>query len=138
MIVATIITNIFICHIVEPYVLYRHAFEASAKKYYLRNYLYIILFVGAMFATHFCMQHFESQWIELLVNGCISLAFSIPICIVVSLLNKDFRHYFRRLLEKLKRKKAVAVPLGEEAGADDAPAEAEPTPDEQEEPNREK
>ena len=136
-IVATIITNIFICHVVEPYVLYRHAFEASVRKYYLRNYLYIVVFVGAMFATHFCMQHFESRWLELLVNGCISLAFSIPICIVVSLLNKDFRHHFRRLLEKLKHKKAVAVPLGKETGADDAPTEPEPPLDEQQEPNRE-
>lgn len=124
-IVATIITNVLICHVVEPYVLYRHAFETSVKKYYLRNYLYIIVFVGAMFAVHFCMQHFENQWMELLVNGCISLAFSVPICVIVSLLNKDFRHHFRRLLEKLKRKKAVAVPIGQGVGADDVPTEPE-------------
>ena len=81
------------------------------------------------------MQHFESQWLELLVNGCISLAFSIPICVIVSLLNKDFRHHFRRLLEKLKRKKAIAVPIGEETGADDASPDPDPTSDEKQEPN---
>lgn len=134
-IVATIVTNLFICHVVEPYVLYRHAFGTSVKKYYLRNYLYIIVFVGAMFAMHFCMQHFESQWLELLVNGCISLAFSIPICVMVSLSNKDFRHHFLRLLEKLKRKKAVAVPIGEETDADDATPKPEPAPDEKQELN---
>lgn len=107
-IVATILTNIFICHIVEPYVLYKHAFETSVKKYYLRNYLYILVFVGAMFAMHFFTQHFESQWVELLVNGCISLAFSLPICIVVSLLNKDFRYYLKRVLAKFSRKRVAA------------------------------
>ena len=114
-IVATIITNVLICHVVEPYVLYRHAFETSVKKYYLRNYLYIIAFVGAMFAMHFCMQHFGSQWIELLVNGFISLAFSIPICIIVSLINKDFRYYIRKVLGKFLHKRAVATSPTEEA-----------------------
>ena len=32
--VATILTNLLICHVVEPFVLYKHAFQENPKKYY--------------------------------------------------------------------------------------------------------
>ena len=38
-IVATIITNLFICHIVEPYVLFKNAFKSSPKKFYFKKYI---------------------------------------------------------------------------------------------------
>jgi O-antigen/teichoic acid export membrane protein len=101
-IVATIITNMLICHIVEPHVLYKYAFKTSAKIYYVRNYLYIAVFVVALVGLHFCMVKMNNQWLQLLVNGCISLAFSFTICLVTIACNKDFRHYVKKFLIKLK------------------------------------
>ncbi len=99
-IVATIITNLAICHLVEPFVLYKHAFGSSVKKHWLKNYVCIAIFTAALFALHYCMRSFESQWIELLVNGAISLAFSAVILLATMLLSKKFRSYCRALFAR--------------------------------------
>ena len=101
-IVATIITNLLICHIVEPHVLYKYGLKSSAKKYYLRNYIYIIIFAVALTGLHFCLQEYTSAWKELLVNGCIAMAIAIVPSVVVALIDKDFRHYIKKILCKLK------------------------------------
>jgi len=103
-IVATIITNIFICHVVEPYVLYKHALNASIKSYYFRNYIYIALFVAVLFALHFSMIKSDNQWVELFANGGISLTYSLTISLIVIFLNKDFRHYLKVMFEKINNK----------------------------------
>jgi peptidoglycan biosynthesis protein MviN/MurJ (putative lipid II flippase) len=103
-IVATIITNMFICHIVEPHVLYKYAFKRNAKGYYIRNYLYIVIFTAALIGLNFCMVSLENQWLELLANGCISVAISLGISIVAICLNRDFRHYIGVFAKQLKEK----------------------------------
>jgi cell shape-determining protein MreD len=88
-------------------VLYKYAFKQTAKRYYIRNYLYIALFVLALIGLNFCMIDIENQWLQLLANGCISVAISFVICAVTILVNKDFRHYIKvfisRILAKLKK-----------------------------------
>lgn len=101
-IVATIITNLLICHIVEPYVLFKHAFKRKVHSYYIRNYLYILMFAAVLVALNFSMLSFENQWIDLLVNGCIAVAISIVPCVIAILLNKDFIYYVKRLLATFK------------------------------------
>lgn len=103
-IAATIITNLTICHIVEPHVLYKYGLKSKTKDYYIRNYLYMIVFATLLIALHFCLQSYENEWIELLVNGCIAVAISVLPCIAVVLLNKDFRHYFKNLFDRIKHK----------------------------------
>jgi O-antigen/teichoic acid export membrane protein len=103
-IVATIITNLLICHIVEPHVLYKYAFKQSAKKYYIRNYLYIVVFAVALVSLNFCMLNMENQWIQLLVNGCISIVISLVIAVIAILIDKDFRHYVKVFLNRIKAK----------------------------------
>lgn len=102
-IVATIITNLTICHIVEPHVLHKYAFQISAKKYYLRNYLYMISFVIVLVVLNFCMVHFDNKLVELLVNGCIAVGLSIvPIfCLIVR--DKDFRYYAKSILKRKRQ-----------------------------------
>ena len=86
-IVATILTNLLICHIVEPYVLYKNAFGVSPKEYYLKNYGMIAVFVVALLILDQCMRNCENPWKMLLVNGCISVAVSALACMVVMLIN---------------------------------------------------
>lgn len=102
---ATIITNIFICHVVEPYVLYKHALKSNIKSYYVRNYIYIALFVGLLFILHFSMIKTDNQWVELFANGGISLAYSLSVSAIVVFTNKEFRHYSKSFLLLLKRRK---------------------------------
>lgn len=103
-IVATIITNITICHIVEPHVLYKYGFAASAKKYYIKNYLYMLIFLASVFALHFVMQSINNEWLELLVNGCISVGISLVVCLFTILFDKDFRHHGLHFIYKIKNK----------------------------------
>ena len=101
---ATIITNLFICHIVEPYVLYKHAFNSSMKKHMIKVYVYIALFIALLIVMNFCLLSFENKWKELVVNGVISVAFSAMTFIVVILTDKDFKHYIAMFLSKMKKK----------------------------------
>jgi len=99
-IAATIVTNLLICHVVEPYVLYRHAFAASPWRYYLKNYGMMILFGGAVVLMDRCMGEFNSQWTELLVNGCISVGISAVVCGIVLIFNKEL---LKTLIRSIKR-----------------------------------
>ena len=102
-IVATIITNLTICHVIEPYVLYKNAFSASPKKYYFQNYFMIALFAVALIVLDRLMISTSNQWTELLINGSISVAVSVVVCLLMTLANiKSCRH----LLLGLKGKKS--------------------------------
>lgn len=103
-IVATIITNMFVCHIVEPYVLYKYAFNASVKKHYWKNYIYIAIFSLLLVALHFSLIAIDGVWIEMLANAGISLAFSVTASLIIMLFNKDFKHYTKKIFSKLTRK----------------------------------
>ena len=82
-ILATIITNLLICHIMEPYVLYKHGFSASPRNYFLRNYILIAVFTAALLVLDHFMRDYSAQWKELLVNGFISACISLIICTTV-------------------------------------------------------
>ncbi len=99
-IVATIMTNLFICHIVEPFVVYKYVFHASAKKYYLKNYSYIILFAVALIILDLCMITNDNTWNELLINGLIAIGISTIPFIWICLFNKNFKYYAKNILKK--------------------------------------
>lgn len=115
-IVATIITNVTICHVIEPYVLYKYAFHASAKQYYLKNYVFMAVFIGALVALHFSMIKNDNQWVELFANGFISLAYSLTISAIAILSDKNFRQHLKELFARLKERftKKKSLPGGQE------------------------
>ncbi len=100
-ITATIITNLFICHIIEPYVLYKYAFRSDMKKYYVRNYAYILIFAAILAALNFSMVTIENHWLELLANGGIAVALAVVPCIIVIFLNRDFLNIMKSVLRKI-------------------------------------
>ena len=87
-IVATAFTNLLICHIVEPYVLYKHAFSASPKGYYIRNYGMILLFAGALVVLDRTMVELTGIWTELIANGFLSVGISCCACAVAALFSR--------------------------------------------------
>jgi len=100
-IVATIMTNIFICHIIEPYVLFKYAFKKSVKKQYLTNYCYLLFFALLLIFMNKVMIVSGNEVHELLINGCISLLFSFVVFFLLMLVNKDFRLYTKKFLKKV-------------------------------------
>lgn len=87
-IAATILTNLLICHVVEPYVLYQHAFLCSPKAYYKKNYGMILLFTIALLLMNAVMRQADSQWMELLLNGVISVGVSAVVSMIAVVLFK--------------------------------------------------
>lgn len=121
-IVATIITNILICHIIDPRVLYKYALCTSPKRFYVRNYIYIAVFAAMLFLLNYCAVDLSSRVAELFANGFIAVALAVVPCVAAALLNKDFRHYFaaiaRRIKNKFARKPPVSAPVPATEAAD--------------------
>lgn len=93
-IVATIITNLLICHIVEPYVLYKYAFQKSVKNHLLKNYMYVSAFITALLTMNTLMKKINNSWISLIVNGLISVVISVLVLMIVLIADKDTRRKF--------------------------------------------
>lgn len=108
-IVATILTNLAISLVVEPFVLFKYTLNTTPLKFYVKNYYCIAIFVCILFALHFSMIKSDNQWVELFVNGGISLAFSLSVSTIVILCNKDFLHYSKSFLGRLKKHKTATV-----------------------------
>ncbi len=117
-IVATILTNIFISHIVDPHVIYKHTLQKSARGFYIRNYVYIAVFTAALLGLHFTMISHENRWVELIANGFISLAFSLTISLLAVLLNKDFMHHFKNTYKRLLARRHGATQTQPEPDAE--------------------
>lgn len=90
-IVATIITTLLICDIVEPYVVFKHVFGESVERFCLRNYLLTGLFAGALFSLTYLLRQAGSAVMGILINGLISVALSIFLLALVSIIDRTFR-----------------------------------------------
>ena len=86
--IATITTNLLICHLVEPYVLYKHAFGISPRRFFVKNYCMIFLFGVTLILLDNCLQDASNLFAQLLINGVISVVLSSVACGVVLLANR--------------------------------------------------
>lgn len=100
-ILATILTNLLICHVVEPFVLYKNAFGEKPIRYYLYNYTLIAVFALALYLVHCLQTCTSSPVVSLLQNGVMSLAISIPVCLVAIVMRRELCGI---VLKKIKRR----------------------------------
>lgn len=103
-IIATIITNLLICHTVEPYVLFKDGLETSPKKYYFENYIFIAIFMLALTIVHFVHIDIDNNWLSLLVNGIIAVGISVIPVLAMYIYNKDFRLETNNIINKIFKK----------------------------------
>lgn len=103
-IAATIMTNLLICHIVEPRVFFKYYMKESAKSHYIENYLYILIFSIVLLLFDYSRVHVNNYIISVLVNGSISLGVSAVLCLLIYLYNKDFQGIVRSNLNIRKVK----------------------------------
>lgn len=99
-IAATLLTNLLICHVIEPYILYKHAFGTSPGAYYLRNYGFILVFALEMTILDRCMVHGFGPVGRLLINGCISVAVSVGVIAIYLLTHKNQAKALVAMLKK--------------------------------------
>lgn len=100
-IIATIITNLLICHTIEPYVLFKDGLEMSPKKYYFENYISIAIFLLSLVAVHFAHIDIENEWLSLLANGFIAVGISLIPVVATYIYNKQFREEFNKIIKKI-------------------------------------
>lgn len=100
-IVATILTSLGICHIVDPYVVYKYVFRVSVKEYYFRNYCYIMLFTLALFSMGFLSRSDHIVIEGLFFKGIVSVAVSFVVLLLVSLIDKSFWRSVKLITKKL-------------------------------------
>lgn len=99
-IAATIVTNLVICHVVEPYVLYKNAFGVSAKQYYLKNYGMVLLFIATLVAFSKIKMEDGHRMILLLSNGSLSVAISGTVCVLLLMIQPGIRRDLFELFGK--------------------------------------
>lgn len=100
--IATIITNITITHVIEPYVLYKHGFSMSPNKYFVFNYLSIILFSSLVIGfAYFPFPNFNNILITLLIKGFFSVLISILTSVLLFMFCKTFREITIELIKEI-------------------------------------
>jgi len=97
---ATMITNLCICLVVEPYVLHKYVFEARSVTYYLRNYASIAVFFLALLLLDRWMVTGSNVWYQMIENGMRSIAVSLIACGGIIATNRDFRRFVMNALHK--------------------------------------
>lgn len=103
--VATIITNLAICHIVEPLMLHKHVFNDSPKPYYFRNAVYIVSMFSALVLLDKIMISTKNSLYDLFVNGFIAVGLFVIIFTLFVVFDKSFRKYLTSIFKKKGIKK---------------------------------
>ena len=100
--VATIFTNLLICHIVEPFVLHKNFFKVSVKHFCIKNYIYIFIFAVVLGMLNFSMVSIENIWLEIVMNGGIGLLYAVLLVGIIFITNKDLKAQLKKFLSKDK------------------------------------
>ena len=102
-IVATIITNLLINDVVEPYVVFKHALERKPTRYYIMNYSYILLFAVSMLVIQRISVVNDNIFIEFVLNGSIAVAVSIIPCLLMVITNGNFRSILCTYMKRIRK-----------------------------------
>lgn len=97
---ATIITNLTICHTMEPCVLYKKIFKSSAKLQIITNFILTCAFAAALFVMDLLRRSFDSTFTEMLVNGALSLSITSILTVAIIVSNRDLRDRIFGMLKK--------------------------------------
>lgn len=97
--IATIIIDVIIYHVIEPFILFRYSFSTKPFKYYLINYGLMLFFVGELLLFSLIRLDFTNLWFNLLSYGSLSLAFNI-LPVLLMFIDKNFRKKVLKIIKK--------------------------------------
>lgn len=101
-IAATIITNLVICDIVEPHILFKYVFKQPAKAFYIKNYSYILIFAAALYATGKLRLSLGSNVADFFANGFISLVVTAAALLITGIIDRRFAGECRIITSQAK------------------------------------
>lgn len=105
---ATIVTDLLLNHIIEPYVIYKYAIEKRANKFLINDYIVIVLFTIAILVFDYIPILMNTyDFVALIVNGFISVAASGLLVFVLFLVSSIVRNSiisgFKMIFKKVKQ-----------------------------------
>lgn len=103
-IIATILTNLFICHLIEPFVLLKYGFRKTVVKYWIKNYLFIIWFVLSILIFDKIKISANNQIKEIVVNGALATMIAIFGIIFIFIFDKHFNKYVNKIIKSILKK----------------------------------
>lgn len=95
--IATIIVDILMYHVVEPFVLFKYGLDSPPYKYYLINYSLIGFFVGEVLLFNLIHLNIDNVYLHFLASGCLSVAINIIPVIIVVLINPKLREKIKKI-----------------------------------------
>lgn len=102
--IATIATNLLICHTIEPYVLFKYGFEKKPQRYFVLNYVLITSFVlSVYFYENINIPIYTNLYKNTLVHGFVSVGVSLVLILMDYLLIKPFRTQLNSLFVQGKK-----------------------------------
>lgn len=97
--IATIVVDLLMYHIVEPFVLFKYGFEEKPIKYYIMNYCLILFFVAELYLFSRINIEIDNSFLHLVVCGALSVGFNIiPVAIVC--LRRSFRNKIKLFIKR--------------------------------------
>ena len=97
--VATIVIDLLLYHVVEPAILYKYGFGKKPYSYFFMNYFLIALFAGEVLLFNLLDIPVGNVYLHFLIMGLLSIAFNI-VPVLMPFVNKDFRRRFVHLIKR--------------------------------------
>ena len=103
-IIATIITALLINDIVEPYVVFVHALKMKPAQFYIMNYSFIAAFAAGLMIIQFIAVSTGNVLLDFLINGFTAVCVSLIPCLLMTVVNTEFRSLVKTYGRKLLRR----------------------------------
>lgn len=103
-IIATIITALLINDIVEPYVVFMHALKMKPVQFYIMNYSFIAAFAVGLLIVQLIAVSTGSALLDFFINGFTAVCISLIPCLLMIVLNAEFRSIVKMYGKKLLRR----------------------------------
>lgn len=102
--IANLLTTIFICHTVEAHIIYKYGFGRQNTKFLLYNLILLIIFIMVGTVTVQLVTYFEGPLLSvILYSGILSLMLSFTTLLILSIFIKDFRLLFKSILNRINK-----------------------------------
>ena len=100
---ATIIVDILVYHVVEPLILFKYGFQQKPFKFYVKNYSIFLFFTLEIFVFSLIPVNLSNVFLRLLVKGSISIAVNIIPVLSVVFIDRNVRSLIKSKLKILKK-----------------------------------
>lgn len=101
---STIITSLTICHVIEPFIVFKYGFSKSISNFLIRNYIFVATFIINIFIIFSLKIEHNNPIIGVVINGLISVCSSSIILFIVFIIDKESRNNIKNYLNVFRNR----------------------------------